>query len=110
MDRPAVGCVTQSVTVDQMDAVGAFWPEAHSNAEQMALLGAAGHEVFGFENARIPFCLTVEAEAFGCKVDLGKVDRTPMVKDHLYTADQDPVIPEDFVNKGRAKADRKSVV
>ena len=103
LDRPAVGCVTQSVTVDQMEAVGAFWPEAHTDAKQMALLGAAGHEVFGFENARIPFCLTVEAEAFGCVVDLGKVDRTPMVKKHLYNAEDDPVFPEDFLEKGRVK-------
>jgi [methyl-Co(III) methanol-specific corrinoid protein]:coenzyme M methyltransferase len=103
LDRPAVGCVTQSVTVDQMEAVGAFWPEAHTDAKQMAMLGAAGAKVFGFENARIPFCLTVEAEAFGCTVDLGKVDRTPMVKKHLYNAEDTPSFPADFLEKGRVK-------
>ena len=86
-----------------MEAVGAFWPEAHTDAKQMAELGAAGYKVFGFENARIPFCLTVEAEAFGCLVDLGKVDRTPMVKKHIYTAEDTPVYPEDFLEKGRAR-------
>lgn len=103
LDRPAVGCVTQSVTVDQMEAVGVFWPEAHTDAKQMAALGAAGAKVFGFENARIPFCLTVEAEIFGCSVDLGKVDRTPMVKKHMYNAEDNPTFPEDFTSKGRVK-------
>ncbi len=103
LDRPAVGCVTQSVTVDQMDAMGASWPAAHTDARQMATLGAAGTKVFGFENARIPFCLTVEAEAFGCTVDLGKVDRTPMVKSHMYEAEDTPVLPTDFTTKGRVK-------
>jgi [methyl-Co(III) methanol-specific corrinoid protein]:coenzyme M methyltransferase len=103
LDRPAVGCVTQSVTVDQMDAVGVHWPEAHTDSKMMAALGSAGAKVFGFENARIPFCLTVEAEAFGAVVDLGKVDRTPMVKKHPFESDADPVIDPDFLNKGRAK-------
>ncbi len=103
LDRPAVGCVTQSVTVDQMDAVGVHWPEAHSDANMMAALGAAGAKVFGFENARIPFCLTVEAEALGAVVDLGKVDRTPMVKKHPFESDSEPTFDKDFINKGRAK-------
>ncbi|MDW5562542.1 MAG: MtaA/CmuA family methyltransferase [Methanomassiliicoccus sp.] len=103
LDRPAVGCVTQSVTVDQMDAVGVHWPEAHTDARMMATLGAAGAKVFGFENARIPFCLTVEAEALGATVDLGKVDRTPMVKKHPFESDADPVFDKDFMHKGRAK-------
>ncbi len=103
LDRPAVGCVTQSVTVDQMDAVGVHWPEAHTDPQMMATLGAAGHKVFGFENARIPFCLTVEAEIFGATVDLGKVDRTPMVKKHAFDADATPTFPKDFASMGRVK-------
>lgn len=104
LDRPAVGCVTQSVTVDQMDAVGVHWPAAHTDAQMMATLGAAGAKVFGFENARIPFCLTVEAEVFGAVVDLGKVDRTPMVKKHPYETEATPSFPKDFTNSGRVKA------
>ncbi len=103
LDRPPVGCVTQSVTVDQMDAVGVHWPDAHTDPRKMATLGAAGAKVLGFENARIPFCLTVEAEAFGATVDLGKVDRTPMVKKHVFEADAMPTFPKDFATKGRAK-------
>jgi len=103
LDRPIVGCVTQSATVDQMEAVGVSWPEAHSDAQKMATLGAAIHEVLGFENARIPFCLTVEAEAFGCTVDMGKEDRTPMVKVGIYEAEDTPVLPENFLEKGRMK-------
>lgn len=102
LDRPAVGCVTQSVTVDQMEAMKTYWPDAHSDPQKMAQLGIAGAKVFGFENARIPFCLTVEAEQFGAAVDLGKVDRTPMVKKHAFESDATPEVPKDII-KGRVK-------
>jgi [methyl-Co(III) methanol-specific corrinoid protein]:coenzyme M methyltransferase len=103
LDRPAVGCTTQSVTVDQMDAVGVRWPEAHSDAKMMAALGAAGAKVFGFENVRIPFCLTVEAEIFGAKVDMGKRDRTPMIKNHVFDPKDTPAYPEDFLGMERVR-------
>ena len=101
MDRPAVGCVTQSVTVDQMEWAGVEWPAAHTDAQMMAKLGIAGAKVFGFENARVPFCLTVEAEAFGATVDLGNRVKTPMLKAHPYSSEDEPAIPEKKKKKGR---------
>jgi len=87
-----------------MEAVKAYWPEAHTDPRQMATLGAAGAKVFGFENARIPFCLTVEAEIMGAVVDLGKMDRTPMVKKHPFESSDNPEVPKDIASRGRAKA------
>jgi [methyl-Co(III) methanol-specific corrinoid protein]:coenzyme M methyltransferase len=100
VDRPAVGCVTQSATVDQMEAAKAFWPAAHSDPALMAKLGAEGALMIGFESMRIPFDLTAEAEAFGAVVDMGKEDRTPMLKSHPYHSEDEPVIPSDL-SKGR---------
>ena len=99
LDRPPVGAVTQSATIDQMNAVGVSWPEAHSDPELMAKLGAAAIDL-GLETIRIPFDLTSEAELFGATVDLGKVDRTPMLKAHPFESEDEPVIPDD-PNKGR---------
>lgn len=103
LDRPPVVCFTQSATVDQMDAVGVHWPDAHTDPEKMATLAMAANKVFGFESARLPFCLTVEAEIMGCTVDLGKVDRTPMVKKHAFESTSEVDVPKDFSQLGRAK-------
>ena len=103
LDKPPVVCFTQSATVDQMDAVGVHWPDAHTDPEKMASLAMAASKVFGFESARLPFCLTVEAEIMGCTVDLGKVDRTPMVKKHAYDSTSEVDVPKDFSTLGRAK-------
>ena len=94
LDRPPVGIVTQSATIDQMNAVGVSWPEAHSDPQLMAKLAAAATDL-GLETIRIPFDLTAEAELFGASVDLGKVDRTPMLKAHPFDSESEPVIPED---------------
>jgi [methyl-Co(III) methanol-specific corrinoid protein]:coenzyme M methyltransferase len=105
LDRPPVICFTQIATVDAMDAVKVYWPDAHTDPHKMATLAAAPSKVFGFECVRLPFCLTVEAEVGGCRVDLGKMDRTPMVKSHVYDENNIPdELPADFMTKGRIPA------
>ncbi|MDD1770861.1 MAG: MtaA/CmuA family methyltransferase [Methanomassiliicoccales archaeon] len=102
LDRPPAVCFTQIVTVDSMEAVKVYWPDAHTDAQKMATLGAAPSKVFGFECVRYPFCLTVEAEVLGCRVDLGKMDRTPMVKQHAFDENTIPVdLPADAMKRGR---------
>lgn len=105
LDRPPAVCFTQIATVDVMDAVGVSWPDAHLDPHKMAELGAAPSKVWGVECVRLPFCLTVEAEIMGCRVDLGKQDRTPMVKAHAFDENN---IPEDLpvgaLYKGRIPA------
>ncbi|GAI57421.1 unnamed protein product, partial [marine sediment metagenome] len=73
VDHVPPTCVTQVGIVEAMEATGATWPEAHKDPEKMAQLGASLYKLAGVETARIPFCLTVQAEVLGCKVDLGKI-------------------------------------
>jgi [methyl-Co(III) methanol-specific corrinoid protein]:coenzyme M methyltransferase len=95
-----------------MEALGVFWPDAHSNPKAMAKLGAGQATVLGFEAVRAPFCLTAEAERMGCKVDPGKQDRTPMIKNHPFKFDamegvfDEPVVmdPKEFLKGGRPAA------
>jgi [methyl-Co(III) methanol-specific corrinoid protein]:coenzyme M methyltransferase len=103
VDRPPVVCFTQSATVDVMDAVKIYWPDAHTDAHKMADLAIGVPKVLGLESVRMPYCLTVEAEVMGCTVDLGKQDRTPMVKKHAFNEDSEVVIPDDITSKGRMK-------
>lgn len=93
--------VTQLGITEAMEKTDAFWPEAHSDAEKMAALGSSLYELAGLECARIPFCLTVEAEAMGCKVDLGNKNKTPQVVESPFESSSDIALPDDFLSRGR---------
>ena len=82
VDRPAVAGMTTAATTELMDYCGAAWPEVHTNSKLMTKLGLSMYPFVGLESCRIPYCLSYEAEALGCKVDLGKKNSTPMVKTH----------------------------
>ncbi|WP_321429893.1 methylcobamide:CoM methyltransferase MtbA [uncultured Methanolobus sp.] len=79
VDRMPAVSVTQTGTVGQMEACGAFWPEANYDAEKMASLAEAGHTVIGFEAVRVPFDITAEAEFFGCEIKDGTQEQQPSV-------------------------------
>ena len=85
VDRMPAVCFTQTATVEQMEACGAYWPEAHANAEKMATLAEAGHTVIGFEAVRVPFDITAEAELFDCGIKAGDLKQQPSVVKHVVT-------------------------
>ena len=65
-DRPPCICpggMMNMITEEVMDRCGVSWPEAHTEAEQMAALALANYENGCFENVGVPFCMTAEAEA-----------------------------------------------
>lgn len=98
---PAISATAAAVE-EAFPGAGVTWPEAHKDAEQMAKLGISLHEQAGLENARVPFDLTAEAEAFGCEVDLGDMENTPTLRSNAPIDDpEDLEVPDDFVNNGR---------
>lgn len=104
VDITPVISVTQIGIVEAMEKTGASWPEAHTDPEKMATLGSSLYELVGLECARIPFCLTVEAEAMGCKVDLGNQEKNPQITESPFENAGDIKIPPGFLNKGRIPA------
>ena len=64
---------------DIMERTGCPWPEAHSDPAKMAGLAAGLYDAGGFENYGVPFCMTVEAEALGAKVEMGDLLCEPRV-------------------------------
>jgi len=82
LDRPPVAVFTTCDTIGMMKASGASWPEAHSDPQKMATLGCAQADYFGLESVRAGFCLTEEAEALGCPIDMGTNHSSPMLKGH----------------------------
>ncbi|MCQ2085181.1 MAG: hypothetical protein MJZ21_03425, partial [archaeon] len=90
---PAV--FTQTGTIGQMDHCDSSWPEAIFKANKMAELSLQLHRQFGFATAKVPFCITVEAEALGCVLGDSSRDRQPAVVSSPYR-DQDgiPDVPD----------------
>ena len=72
------GMMNMAVT-DVMDAVGESWPRAHVDAESMARLVLGMADLAGVENLGTPFCMTIEAEGMGARVDLGSAETEPRV-------------------------------
>ncbi|MBQ3404160.1 MAG: methylcobamide--CoM methyltransferase [Oscillospiraceae bacterium] len=108
VDRPPCICpggMKNMVCVDAMDASGYYWPEAHSDAEQMAKLAMALGGGRGFENYGVPFDMTVEAEALGAVVYIGdKLTEPHVVESPMTDISQWATLPHIDFNKGRIKA------
>ena len=112
VDRTPAASVTQTATVEQMESVKSYWPEAHLNPEKMANLSMVFYKETGLESARVPFDLTVLAESFGCTIDMGKVNIQPSVrKDGHISADEIERldVPEELLQGGRIQTVLKAV-
>jgi len=101
--RPATGTATSAVTVDLMEEVGVFFPEAHLDAEKMARLAAAGYEQIGFDNVMPLFSVWHESAALGCNVDWGEVDRMPGCRDPLCRMGEEITIRPDLLHRPGCK-------
>jgi uroporphyrinogen-III decarboxylase len=96
VDRPPVICsgdmMNAAITEVTSSAVGAeaasdvvgSLPAAHADAELMADLAGQIQRATGFENLAVPFCLTVEAEALGSRVDHGSLSCEPTVVQEAF--------------------------
>ncbi|MHC1592901.1 MAG: MtaA/CmuA family methyltransferase [Methermicoccaceae archaeon] len=100
VDRVPATSMTQTGTVEFMEKAGVFWPEAHKHVDQMVKLAKMPYEVVGLETARVPFCLTVEAEALGVPIKWGVEDRQPSVDDSPFT-DASEIKYDNILEKGR---------
>ena len=102
-DRIAVANPTSIVSIELMEKVGIFFPEAHLDPRKMAELAAAGHEILGFDTIMPEFSVQQEAEALGCAVDWGAPDMMPDAKTHPMKDLEDPHIPEYLLEKPSMK-------
>lgn len=101
VDRIPVWLPVVPVTVSMMEIAKAPWPQSHSNPELMARLAAMPWELAGLPTATVPFCLSLEAEALGCQLDWGTINRTPSVKKKAASTPGEFDIPENLLERGR---------
>jgi [methyl-Co(III) methanol-specific corrinoid protein]:coenzyme M methyltransferase len=104
-DRPAVLCpggmMSMAVT-EVMESSGAAWPEAHTDAGKMLALGLAMQEATGFDSIALPFCMTVEAEAYGAAVFMGDATSQPRPRGFLLPSDGSGELARPDFRAGRA--------
>ncbi len=62
-----------------LDRFGIPFPAAHYSGVMMAELAAAAYDMVGYDNLGVPFCLTVEAEVLGARVDIGDSMSLPRI-------------------------------
>jgi [methyl-Co(III) methanol-specific corrinoid protein]:coenzyme M methyltransferase len=101
VDRPPVAAVATGITVEMMEKVGIYWPEAHRDVEQLAGLAESIWLHTDTECIKLPFDMAVEAEALGAEINYRNIDTTPTEVGHLYNHPDELVIPADFFDRGR---------
>lgn len=87
VERPPVICpggMMNAAIVDVMTAHNHVLPEAHHTAEKMTDLAFDVHDLTGFENFGIPFCMTVEAEVLGSEINFGTLECEPKIQKEKY--------------------------
>jgi [methyl-Co(III) methanol-specific corrinoid protein]:coenzyme M methyltransferase len=103
-DRMPCFGANSTVTYDQMEKVGAFWPEGHDKGEAMAKQAMAAYTEIGFDAVRVPFCQTFEAVALGCIRKPGKIrdiEGIPGIEHPPpFKLDDTPELPGDFLSRG----------
>lgn len=107
VDRNACICpggMMNMITRELMEKAQVYLPQAHTNAGQMADLARAVCENNCFENYGVPFCMTIEAEEMGAKVDLGSDVYEPHVIEYaISSVTQWQTLPQVSLETGRSK-------
>lgn len=101
VDRPPAAVPTQNAIVEVMEKSGYKWPEAQRKAKEMAGLAWACHEIGGIESVRVPFDITVEAEAMGCETRFGEDFDSPPISTPKTKADFGRIKVPDPLKDGR---------
>ncbi|MFC1453501.1 uroporphyrinogen decarboxylase family protein, partial [Verrucomicrobiota bacterium] len=97
--RAGIGSATSIVTTDLMEEVGAAFPQAHLDADEMTRLAATGHTLLGYDNVMPLFSVWHESAALGCPVDWGDTGRMPDGRPVCSSIHEAFRIPSGFLRK-----------
>lgn len=98
-ERPPAGNPTSIVCHDLMDAAGVFFPEANLDANAMADLALAGHDIVNFDTVMPEYSVHQESAALGCDVDWGDRNTMPDAKSFPHADFSDIHVPENILEK-----------
>lgn len=92
VDRPPVICpggMMNAAIVDVMKAHNHVLPDAHHTSDKMTDLAFDVHDLTGFENFGIPFCMTIEAEVLGSEINFGTLECEPKIQKEKFATAAD---------------------
>lgn len=92
VERPPVICpggMMNAAIVDVMTTNNNVLPAAHHTADKMTALAYDVHNLTGFENFGIPFCMTIEAEVLGSEINYGTLQCEPKIEKERYATAAD---------------------
>lgn len=98
------------ITEEAVQKSGVSFPEVHYSGEDMAKLAKAVRICDRDTMSMVPFCMTVEAEAFGADIKMGDMKKGPRVSNYVFKnmEDFEKIKPIDL-NKGRISQVLKAV-
>ena len=102
-DRAAAISPTSVATLDSMKATDTNFPSAHIDADQMAALAAAGHDLLGFDTVMPKFSIVHSAAALGAEVNWNSGVDMPVVTKHPISEPDDFKMPGDFLDRDQVK-------
>ena len=94
----------EQIPEEVVKKTGLTLPGAHSDKKSMATLAGVLRKHRGDVIARVPFCNTVEAEAYGAHIKLGNALNGPRVESYRFPSIEEMSdLPSLDLNKGRIK-------
>lgn len=100
VDRVPMPAFCTHPLVELMEQTALSAPDIHYKRDDMVKFALAAYEILGLEGVRLPTDGAFEAEAIGCPIDIGAMDRNPSIANHPFKLD-DIRIPNDFLSKER---------
>jgi len=92
------------VTLEMMEAVDSWFPEAHLDAEKMARLAATSHDILGMDTIMPVFHSQLEAAAMGAETEWAEKDNWPSTSRYIVDEPEQVRIPKDFLEQPTMKA------
>ncbi|WFD11111.1 uroporphyrinogen decarboxylase family protein [Tepidibacter hydrothermalis] len=100
----------EQIPKEIIDSTELQFPKAHVDMDSMVNLSEKLKEYRKDTVCRIPFCVTVESEAMGAKINLGNEKNGPRVSEYMFdTIEELGNIKEIDLNKGRIRTVLDSV-
>jgi [methyl-Co(III) methanol-specific corrinoid protein]:coenzyme M methyltransferase len=98
-DRTPVAHVAALTTVELQQATGCPMPDVHLDAERLARLCYANHEVLGFDAVTFNINYFGEPAALGSEMDWGDQATYPSYGPPIWVEPEEAIIPEDLLDR-----------
>jgi len=99
------GSYSEGIPAEVLEKTGCHFPQAHTDMTALARLSQEMKKQKNESVCRLPFCLTVEAEAMGADIKLDDMKNGPRVKEYVFSQIEEiENIPQINFYQGRIKA------